>query len=184
MHSPAPPGISVIRPYSSVCTLPQSSSAIRHLYCGLDQSFTQNLRFGRVRTDTGCAQKQKGAGTATSIEPSRRFPSRPRLSTVQSRVSTRCPTKRKRRLKKNIVQNFLTCEGSGSCAKAAWIDDGRVSVSDKRPGSAGIEMKIADISIHGNQRAPVPFTSPGLLSMGGGQLPAAYQGERPHASTA
>ena len=31
--------------------------AIRHLYCGLDQSFTQNRRFGRVRTDTGCALK-------------------------------------------------------------------------------------------------------------------------------
>ena len=36
--------------------------------------------------DTGCAQKQKmGARTATSIEPSRRFTSKLRLSTVQSR---------------------------------------------------------------------------------------------------
>jgi hypothetical protein len=46
-------------------------------------------------------------------------------------------------------------------------------------------MKIAEISIHGNQRAPLlPFTSPGLLGMGGGQLPAAYEAEGPHASTA
>ena len=51
------PEILVIHSYLNVCTLPQSLPAIRHLYCGLNQSFTQNLRFGRVHTDTGCALK-------------------------------------------------------------------------------------------------------------------------------
>ena len=55
-----PPGIWIIHSYSNTRTLPQSLPAIRHLYWGLNQSFTQNLRFWRVRTDTGCAEKAEG----------------------------------------------------------------------------------------------------------------------------